>query len=449
MKKFKKILRVTIPIAISLVIVASVVIAMITSSTYQDSEILYFQKLQTRTLSTGLSCNGKVEAENSQPVYNSLKTLKAEKVYVSEGDYVSKGQLLCKYNLKDVSENIEQINKNISELKNNSNSLTSQLNTQYSSAKKIRETKLNQIDNLIADYTEKYNSAKSEYEYYNNLRNESSEYANRADQYYNNLLKWKRSIEEQKSLYDKTDISTQSELDAIEYQIEKAKLTSSTDSLEFQLSVYNQQIENAEIVANCDGVVKQINVIEGKEGISDIAFIISDPESLIIKSEIQTQNINNVLPDNSAIVTYMGNNGNIEYNGIVKDIKYDKDSSTGFSAIISVEDADANLMIGMDLSVYIYTNRTDDVLSVAYDSISSNDEEHYYVYVANEQDNNTYKISKVDVEIGIESDYYIQIKSDKLKTGDNIICTPSKFTEGQVISDELLKDIEIWFELEM
>lgn len=443
MKKFKKILKVTTSIIISLVIIASVVIAMITLSTHQDSEVFYFQKLQARTLSTGLSCNGRVEAENSQPIYNSLKTLKAEKVYVSEGDYVSKGQLLCKYSLKDVSENIDQINKNISKIKNNRDSLTSQLNIKYVSAKKVRETKLKQINNLIAEYTEKYNSARSEYEYYNKLRNKSYEYANRADQYYNNSLKWKRSIEDQRSLYDRTDISTKSELESIRYQIERTKLTSSTDGLEFQLSVYNKQIENAEIVADCDGIVQQINVIEGKEGISDIAFIISDPKSLVIRSEIQTRNINDVLQNNSAIVTYMGNNGNTEYNATVKKIEYDKNSSTGFSAIISVEDADANFMIGMDLSVYIYTNRTDNVLSVAYDSISSNDEEHYYVYVANKQEDNTYKITKVYVEIGVESDYYIQIKNDKLKIGDNIICTPSKFTEGQVISDELLKDIEI------
>lgn len=443
MKKFKLILKIAVPLIIVIAIIFGVVSSVISAKNNQVIDYTYYQELDKHSLSTGFSYDGVVQSKSTQAVYNSLNTLKVEEVYVEVGDVVKKGQVLCKYNLTDVHNNVDSLKENISKLLTNYNSKISNLNEKYSNSEKLRTYKLEQLKKDIDYYTEEYNKSKKDYEYYKKLSEEYKSYSLTADNCYIEMLKFKRSMESTQIEYEKTEISTQNMLDEIQYEIDKEKInnTAITTQNDEYLKIYNKQLENATIVAPCDGVILSVNVEEGFVSDNVVSFLIASGKDLEIKCNINSTNINSLKINDTAVITYTGEKASTEYNGIVTNIDYDENSSTGFTVKISLTDDDVKLLIGMSVSVYFYTNKVEDALAVAYDAIYSDDEEQYYVCVAEENKNGTYEVVNKKVEVGVEGNYYTQIISNEIKTGDKILWADKELRESKIISAEKLKNI--------
>ena len=114
------------------------------------------------------------------------------------------------------------------------------------------------------------------------------------------------------------------------------------------------------------------------------------------------------------------------------------ESSKGYSAEIVV-DGDSDLLLGMTAKVDIIVTEAKTALSVAYDSIATDEDGTTYVYRAVEQEDGLYLIERVDVTVGQEGDYYTEISSDELNEGDLIVSYPEEVEEGSevtIITDE-------------
>lgn len=111
-------------------------------------------------------------------------------------------------------------------------------------------------------------------------------------------------------------------------------------------------------------------------------------------------------------------------------------SSSGYEIQITLEDYDEKLRIGMTAKTSIILESAQDVYAVAYDCVKTDDEGKSYIEAVNanrqvsqnhtdSMDMNGTNTTRVYVETGMESDYYIQIISDELYEGMQIVATES------------------------
>lgn len=110
-------------------------------------------------------------------------------------------------------------------------------------------------------------------------------------------------------------------------------------------------------------------------------------------------------------------------------------SGGSYSAEITI-DGETKLLLGMNAKAEIILAEKKNALSIAYDSILTEDNGKTYVYLAQEN-NGEYTVKKVPITIGEEGDYYTEISSEQLKEGDYIVSYPDMVNEGETIKIDL------------
>ena len=108
-------------------------------------------------------------------------------------------------------------------------------------------------------------------------------------------------------------------------------------------------------------------------------------------------------------------------------------SSSGYSADITIDSKNTDLLIGMTASGRIILESVEGVVSVPYSAIVE-DEGETFVYKATKNSDSSYTISKVTVEKGLEGKYYTEIKSGDINEGDLVITAPEGVSEGKVLA---------------
>lgn len=447
MKNFlKKYLKMFIAGLICIILVIGIIISIF--SVGDNGDGIQYQILKKRDLYTGVSCKGTVSSENITYVYNALKGTKAEVVNVEVGDVVKKGDVLCKYNTQDILDNINTIKSNISKLSVNSENELVQAEKELNNAKTLRNVMLKQSESNLAYYNELYVSAKTAYEKSKENYEKETDESNKnllfsqMLQNQSDMMKWKRDIDKESLRYQLVDKNSQNSVDEAQYNVNHTSLSGSSEVDNNRLTELNNQIKNAEIVSPIDGIVTNVYVKQGALSETEVAFEIADTSDIQVNCEIHSKDILNVINGNSVEINYYGIQKDINYVETVEEVISDDNSSTGFSAIVDISNKNTELLLGMNVSAYIYTEKKEKVLSVAYDSILSDNNETYYIYVAKTTDEETYTIVKIPVEIGMETNYYTEVISDELKEGDYIICQPEKYLEGTIVNIDALVSIE-------
>ena len=90
----------------------------------------------------------------------------------------------------------------------------------------------------------------------------------------------------------------------------------------------------------------------------------------------------------------------------------------------------------MSANAKIILDEVEDVVCVPYDSILTDDNDENYVWLATEDENGTYKVSKVLVKKGFEGDYYTEIASDRLHRGDIVLTGSYNISDGDTVELE-------------
>ena len=169
---------------------------------------------------------------------------------------------------------------------------------------------------------------------------------------------------------------------------------------------------------------------------------IEDSSNLKINVQIKEADILNVREGMKAVIRTNAT-GDKEFKGTVSkvvNIFSGADPLTqnegGYTAEITVDDNNTALLIGMNAKVKIITDEKDNVLAVPYDAISEDNK----IYIARKQSDGSYKSEAVEIEKGIESDYYTEIISSDVKEGDLIVLSPQSMHDGRTIKVEENKD---------
>jgi len=223
--------------------------------------------------------------------------------------------------------------------------------------------------------------------------------------------------------------------------VRKAQLNSQTATLntDYQIKTYNDQIEECTVVAPMDGVITTLNVSEGNTYQGSTIATIQDESSYEVVAEIDEYDITKIKVGQRVVIKTNGT-GDTEFEGKVKRIAPTATkaangsvaSSVTYKVYMSIDGDVSALKLDMTAKISIILNEKDNVLTVPYDAVQTDDEGKYYIELGNESElkknEDTAKDKKANIGVptereklyitrGIESDFYIEISGDGVKEG--------------------------------
>ncbi len=219
--------------------------------------------------------------------------------------------------------------------------------------------------------------------------------------------------------------SLESRVESAEEQVEQAQENYNNSDTSSTLEDLYEQLDNVQLKAETDGKVTALNVSVGGTANGTIATIQST-DMLKISITIQEADINNVSVGMTCRIQSDATDGIIS--GMLTQIDPVSSQNGSFGAEVTVNDIDTGLLIGMNASVEIILNSTEDCFSVPIDAVG-NDENGDFVYRQTGGSGVDMTFEKVYVTLGESNDYYIEIDADELREGD-VIRASSDLTQG-------------------
>ena len=237
---------------------------------------------------------------DAKVVYNVVSNLafkingKVSKVYVNEGDYVKKGQILAELDIESINYQIKQAYDAYNSAKSNYEQILSNYNIQkvqidsdlnkaiisINQAKanvELTKTVLYQTKKDFERYTILYNNGAISASNYENIK---VQYQNSLTNYYNALYSLEQANENYNVLKLKKD-----RLKAIENQVKSAYYNMNNLYNAYQLAL--TYLNDSKLVSPIDGVVLKKNIEVGNVvSPSFVAYIIGDEKSKIIQANI-------------------------------------------------------------------------------------------------------------------------------------------------------------------
>lgn len=388
---------------------------------------------------------------------------------VELGDYVKKGDILCKFDssaLQEEYDNLEKSIKQSDEMQKNTHEIN-QRNLQNAIDEK--ESSLQQAQRAV---DEAKNARDNAYNKYNDLEAKCSDAAWRRDDLYNQLINcdeesydsistaYSIAVEECKAYETERDLlneqlgsydsAVQTAEDAYNSvsrscdsaiqscrDIIDAEKFSKDDSAKTQLAKLKEQIDNCVVKAPMDGLITALNVAEGNIPTTDTIMTIEDDSALKISARVREADIFSIETGMKVIVRTTATKDK-EFTGEVTKVVKIYSPATfegytekegGYTVEITAVDTE-DLYIGMSAKADIILSEKKQAFAVPYDSIVRDENDESVVYIAKEQGNGTYKAEAVKVTPKMETDYFIEIDSDEIKEGDIVVLSPVYMNDG-------------------
>ncbi|TCL54847.1 biotin/lipoyl-binding protein [Kineothrix alysoides] len=221
------------------------------------------------------------------------------------------------------------------------------------------------------------------------------------------------------------------------------KLTATTSSLtdKQQVKQYETQLEDCIVKAPFSGVVTAVNVEAGDIYKGESILTIEDTSSYEVSAEIDEYDISNIELGQKVVIKTNGT-GDAQLEGTVIDIAPKATETTGtdvtYTIKISVDTPNDDLRLDMTAKLSIILESKDNIMTVPYDAVQIDDEGKKYVEVVTGEampaqtaaDTNisgeagaktTSNTELVYINTGIESDYYVEVESDELAEGMQVV----------------------------
>lgn len=421
-----------------------------------------------------ISVSGTVEGSNIVKVTSDLNN-KVKELKVEVGSSVKAGDVLCVFDSTELQNEYDTLKSSFDKTGEKQQSIHDinqrALNNAYTdkedsvaqaqrainnaiTARDNAYAKYNSLgqkkDELYNQYLNLYNAAYSgEYDEmaekqaevaYSQYSQTESEYSALGEQ----LSTYDNAVQDARDAYNRTVKSADQAIQTAKDNIEAEKFDSDS-STQSQLDKLKEKIDKCTVKATTDGIVTAIDVAEGSFPSASSIMTIEDNSQLRIKVQINESDILNVHAGQKAVITTNAT-GDKEFigsvdrvvnimSGQVNNAITGESSGGGYSAEITVSDADSILLIGMTAKVKIILDEKADVIAVPYDAIIEEEDGTYSVFIA-EGTEGAYTAKKIKVEIGMEANYYTEITSSSIREGDIIITTPGLVAEGEPVTLE-------------
>lgn len=264
--------------------------------------------------------------------------------------------------------------------------------------------------------------------YKNTYYNTKAIYENKKNTYDTNVILFEAlSISEIELKNSKTDMDkayndynyAKNRYEAFDLNSEIAILKSTLDIHNKNLELLQNNLEKASIIAPFDSIVTDVFVSNGDSVREDAQIMhLMDVSELIVELDVSEYEVYKVIEGQVVTISPYGNSEKI-YKGIVNKI-YPSGSADDDQSYVKVEigvlKSDATLKPGFSVTLNIQISQKDKALVVPYDALIKTNK-GYFLSKINEDGTS----SKLLVETGIESDLFIEVLSDELKEGDNLL----------------------------
>ncbi|MBE6843278.1 MAG: HlyD family efflux transporter periplasmic adaptor subunit [Ruminococcus sp.] len=389
-------------------------------------------------LSTYVNASGTVVLSDSQTVSAEV-TQKIKKLNFKVGDTVNEGDVLCEFDSEMLDEQIARYEKLINDAKTleqlqdnngaNSQQYAKQLaDISVESAKIALDAAQNEYDTAYSKYSEYYQI------YYNSTdAAESDLYYNMYKQYEASLEPLSLQLQMAQNEYNSVLEQKTETLDQIsESNYLKKFQSSEIEKYQETLDELKRQREHIVVTAPRSGVVTDCYVNEGSFTNEGELFKIGTLGDYKVEAVITDRDILNVKVGDEVYFTTVLT-GDMEISGYIESIS-EYFNGFGYSATVKITDSDAMKLLkpNINTAVRVYTNKADELYSVAYDAIEQDENGNSYVLRAVEN-NGQFTAQKVEVQTGIESDFYVEIVSSDLKEGDLVVCGDKEHKAGDRI----------------
>lgn len=263
---------------------------------------------------------------------------------------------------------------------------------------------------------------------------------------YNNA---KKAYDDTKALFDigaasKAELDDAKEkLDAIPAENGKAVLSAvekqTLANTNQEISIQASTMDDCQIRSMIDGTVTRVNTKVGRfadETEDDKPmFVIENVDTLQMKVMVSENDIAKVSVGQKVDITADILNGESVAGEVIRisptgELKDGTTSERVIPVYISVKEKNDKLIAGITAKATIHIAEAKQALTVPYEAISELEDGSTVVYVVN--GDNTIRI--VPVELGLETDLYVEIKGGELKEGQTIVLNPSPaLTEGMAV----------------
>jgi multidrug efflux pump subunit AcrA (membrane-fusion protein) len=224
--------------------------------------------------------------------------------------------------------------------------------------------------------------------------------------------------------------AAEQELERYETNVSSSKISANLDSRLIAIEKLEKQLAEAEVRSPVAGVVTASYAKEGGTG-SGLLFVIEDTGDLMIKTKVKEYDTGRLLPGMPVVIRSDALSGDISYEGALTKIdpaavknatgETDTASDIEFGAEIAVNAPDTLLRIGMNTRLDIVVDRRDDVFYVPFDSITTNAAGESVVYIVTNETGLRAEAKEVAVEIGLETDFYVEISGSGLAEGIKVV----------------------------
>lgn len=237
------------------------------------------------------------------------------------------------------------------------------------------------------------------------------------------------------------------------YQITALEQSNNKKTQADQLQEAEERLGKTVITSPISGVITAVNVEEGDVYNGETLFVVQDMSHFVVEATVDEYDISKISKNLKAVIKTDAT-GDEELEGIVSFVAPTPNSTaasggnTGttntspvYTVRIDLKDYDERLRVGMTAKTSIVLDFRENVFAVAYDCVQTDKEGNDYIEVLdilsdNPQDrdhfmdtDNTggmaWSTKKIFVESGMESDYYVEIISDELTEGMQVITTIS------------------------
>ena len=239
-------------------------------------------------------------------------------------------------------------------------------------------------------------------------------------------------------------VSAQNQLQAYENSLNSAYANAGKGTLEVSLRQLEAELDGTQITAPMTGTVTAVYAEVGSAG-SGLLFVIEDTDNFVISTSVKDYDITSVALGTQAMIrsdatgddlyegelTYLAPTANKTAMGVT-----DTSGDISFAADVKVNSRDTKLRIGLNVRLELIVAEEENALAVPYDAIYQNAQGNTCVLIAQEQEDGLYLLTEEPVELGLETDLDIAVKSDSLTDGMLVVCSPEQYLQyiGQKIA---------------
>jgi RND family efflux transporter MFP subunit len=213
-------------------------------------------------------------------------------------------------------------------------------------------------------------------------------------------------------------------------RVDLAGDTSAVQQLKGQLAIYRSQLNEANVTSPIDGTITGINVIPGMPASAN-AFVVEDLTTLQVVAAVADYKITSIKLGMVVSVESDAVEGK-QWAGTINKIDPVADAATGnFNVTIGITGELGELKGGMKAKVSIATERREAVFAVPSGALTKDTGGKDIIYYLEDALAETGDIitRPVQVEVGLRTDYYVEISAPALQVGMKVVSDPTKLVQ--------------------